>query len=1776
MKFKKFNTFILLIIFTLFLLITSNQSSYSQDYSTHEELITKYSLKLLQSISEANQLKKDLATNPTPENLAKYNKLAANIIKMKTELPKISKAVIDAKIANSTWEQCKIAVNDTYIEPLSSIFIASPEEMYGPNWKQINDMYKTIHKKQQELLKKRDKLLKNNGTKEQFNQLTKDIEELKKIYKTLKKAIMAEKSNMPLSTYLWTEDAFGRYVKNICERFDTAGIISNAIFLNIKFIYDIAKPAILSEISEYYVPPNGNLTYRIADEIVLDILTAGGDSFSTVNENIADKGTEEVVKECLGRTLPAIQEAVEENVLEQIGKNLDEQMWIEIQDVLKQLPYEQFPKTEQELITFSEKYFSNKAVRDKLIGTIKTKYAKLTNDVLQAEIKKQSSSRLTKLTQAGKKLTTASKWGSSVDNAFILADFLQEFITYWANSELLRESLNKADLFTSNIRDRYKKAVKNGDIDSDIITEEECVNMIYFNEGSCFPEKNKPDDKSTETPDDKTTQKPDDNSTLNPDNKTTKKPDDNSTLNPDTKTTKKPDDISTQKPDDKATPPDDSVISKPPLITKGATEEEIIKLLLQEKEKLLKEAKEVNKKLGEIGNNIDKTDKDLLTQWDIFNTEGYSGLSPQQFKLSDEEVKKSLPKVHEARTKAKEYRECLKKFRTDVGEKAPEYRKACSTVAEMITKLSKPDPQFKTSFINVTGPFSIEKYLKQKRTELDEIQEKIDSFIVTPNCTLDKSPTIETNKEKTTPTQTQQNTIEKSEEILSATISGLKSQEIFGTSKQIFISVNTTKYADKATIIWNSSPNLIFNPERSGGTNASTTVTFDRMSNPTRIWAEITIPGKKTIESNQLEIEVVSPKYELIFDPPKSEGKLKQPVKVSIKATPPPVQDKLVDYRWVEPADRKELSNGVIEIIPVDTIPINIAAIARVPGVGDTVNDQIKGQFTASSLNVTVKVLKAKYDTPISIWDPKKGIVQQTKQFAVHQDILVQASVEGIEKDKVLYKWSVNEDSHIVAGIRSDIVTVNRSQTGTCIASVIISDKEGNKLGSGEISFQVPISQEDMLKAGEKDKAKLAKEKLIEAKKEYNNSNIDKSIEILKEATSLDSNNKEVDYFLNRILSEKEQYKTIANTAKDLIMKDQLDSARAQMSQIPSNFLQYTPIKEIFDMISQRERDINTLRSKLIQDTSIAMELSSQCKYNEAIKMMEDIISKDPLKDTQQALKDPKHWLSQFKNNKVTIEDLIQKTKNSIAVKDYKNAYQTAFTAYSINRNCPGVPELLSIAEQNKKAEASKVAVVEESEKIKMVNKQEAIKYYEKAKLEISNGNYSKSIEYIKKALELDPDNITYLNILGLGTLLIGDKETSIKTFKKIIKLDPSQKAEASKSLDTLYSPDYEEIRILTTQEIAKRKAINNGSQSSNVVPIVPNSSAVNSNVVPIAPVPSSVNSNVVPIIPVPPIAATNVIPIVPNIPVSQPNKPHVYSPPAETKISDNGNLSGCSFTNSARFNINQASFISKIDIWYNWKQGQTTLPYTLRFPDGKIRNGTLHRSDCDPYQKSWCKAIDNLNIDLYVGNYTAIVPDGGICQNSETNGNGVIRIYAGPIKQNMTAVASTTISPVKQNTNTTKKAPNLITNQVQPKSYSTNTSTGKSYKGYYTGTCRFYDAQGLCNIALNIVNNQVIGAISASIKNDLVTASLTGNVSAASTQNGLAINVTISNGKIKDLIKNHVVTFTGSLTGTIYPTLNKGNGTFKTILSGMSGGPQGEWRVTKDASIGQAMNFSN
>ncbi len=102
--------------------------------------------------------------------------------------------------------------------------------------------------------------------------------------------------------------------------------------------------------------------------------------------------------------------------------------------------------------------------------------------------------------------------------------------------------------------------------------------------------------------------------------------------------------------------------------------------------------------------------------------------------------------------------------------------------------------------------------------------------------------------------------------------------------------------------------------------------------------------------------------------------------------------------------------------------------------------------------------------------------------------------------------------------------------------------------------------------------------------------------------------------------------------------------------------------------------------------------------------------------------------------------------------------------------------------------------------------------------------------------------------------------------------------------------------------------------------------------------------------------------------------------------------LGACQLTNKSEWELKDDINVTKFQVWYNWNQGETSLPVKV-FRDGeKFAEFEAKRGDCDPYQHQWCNADFIINKLFSKGKYSTEIPDSRQCL--KPGGTGAIRLY--------------------------------------------------------------------------------------------------------------------------------------------------------------------------------------
>jgi hypothetical protein len=128
--------------------------------------------------------------------------------------------------------------------------------------------------------------------------------------------------------------------------------------------------------------------------------------------------------------------------------------------------------------------------------------------------------------------------------------------------------------------------------------------------------------------------------------------------------------------------------------------------------------------------------------------------------------------------------------------------------------------------------------------------------------------------------------------------------------------------------------------------------------------------------------------------------------------------------------------------------------------------------------------------------------------------------------------------------------------------------------------------------------------------------------------------------------------------------------------------------------------------------------------------------------------------------------------------------------------------------------------------------------------------------------------------------------------------------------------------------------------------------------------------------------------------------------------------LGACQLTNKSEWTLKEDINVSKFEVWYNWNQGETSLPVKVFFNGEKFAEFEATRAACDPYQHQWCNADYQISKLFQKGTYTTEIPNARQCL--KPGGTGAIRLYTDEISSESAkptiTIAPTVIEPtVKQ-----------------------------------------------------------------------------------------------------------------------------------------------------------------
>lgn len=357
------------------------------------------------------------------------------------------------------------------------------------------------------------------------------------------------------------------------------------------------------------------------------------------------------------------------------------------------------------------------------------------------------------------------------------------------------------------------------------------------------------------------------------------------------------------------------------------------------------------------------------------------------------------------------------------------------------------------------------------------------------------------------------------------------------------------------------------------GTNESakkqTTATFSKPGIE-KIWVVILEQKGDSLEtvaeSEQIEIEVIEPKLKITFDQEKA--MVGKAVKAKVDIAPADLKN--IDFRWEISSNAKQTlesqDSKEVTFIPQDGKPITVKVTARVRVSGEDLGDKT-ATITAQSFEVSVNVLGTIGVKP-QIWKEGVGLVTVDKGIAVFQNVGMKAVVTP-QAENLRYRWTLNEDSHFVGTSSSAEIRANRSQTGTCVASVVVTDKDGIELGRGTASFNVSISQDELTNASNSAESaeKSAKAKTISRKGE-----IDEAIKLAEEAATLNPKNRDAKALAEKLERDKQTIETQMVKTRQLISQSKFPEAQKALIVAKNLNPYYKPTVELEKEMGEKWR----------------------------------------------------------------------------------------------------------------------------------------------------------------------------------------------------------------------------------------------------------------------------------------------------------------------------------------------------------------------------------------------------------------------------------------------------------------------------------------------------------------------------------------------------------------------------------------------------------------------------
>ena len=382
----------------------------------------------------------------------------------------------------------------------------------------------------------------------------------------------------------------------------------------------------------------------------------------------------------------------------------------------------------------------------------------------------------------------------------------------------------------------------------------------------------------------------------------------------------------------------------------------------------------------------------------------------------------------------------------------------------------------------------------------------------------------------------------------------------------------------KQEYLWQPHPEVAFDPFEN---SLNTKATFSALGTH-KVWIQVFHKdnGRRITagESQQLEVEVVSPKLSLSSD--KNEPYVGEKVMIKVQEEPK-IKDDLIVFWW-EIKGGQTLSaspeatgsnNRVYSFTPQDTKPVTVTVHAKSKENGDDLGE---ASITITAKSYAVSIGEPRYLGPKPrIWkcDTQLGgdcpglVEVSDQQFAVFHDIFMKASLTPA-LNGAKYDWSVEPKGLCGMPGAGDEIKINCSQTGSYEVSVKVRNSDNAEIGRASRSVNISVSQDELERAP---KAKEAQDKISEAKKMVKEGALDEGIALTEEAKGLDPKNPEADPLAQRWKSQKKATDRQLKRIKKLIEGSNFKEAKKALTTVKEFHPKYPLVVEIEGLLKERE-----------------------------------------------------------------------------------------------------------------------------------------------------------------------------------------------------------------------------------------------------------------------------------------------------------------------------------------------------------------------------------------------------------------------------------------------------------------------------------------------------------------------------------------------------------------------------------------------------------------------------